>query len=594
VSDALGVPAIKRYYSPALISFPNRQIALDAFLAGNDLLNLSRFALDDSWSQQIANIEDTILFFQQRYDAEEAFRAQVDQAVRRILRLKRRICPEFALQDCIGRPEDLREVGGARSVVSALARKAVTLLYPGASEATLRLPRPPRSEEDILVFSDVRTSQACEVCEPFDALPVGAVQQTILDLYGPGATEQISPARIASYSFDQLHEYLQTGSPALDPVLQGAEWIVFAMLDYQPSSRPSSTALKQFLRERADGLGAKNLIVMAYEEPYFLDTTEISKLTAYFGIYDHTPPFLEASVRALFLEYSPEGQPPVTVDGIGYDLTRQLSPDPEQVISVLPGDQVAADSGAPAPVRLVVGDPLQVRTSVIVDRNGHSVPDGTPVLFQYEYVEQGLGRQVESTTIDGVAKAVITLEYAGTLAIRATSSPASDPQRNSSPLEVRLSGEVTLFLTPTPLPTPTPTFTPLPSSTPSPTPTETPTPTPTPTPIPPPAPPPPTPRLQWVDLFWGLTGALTAGALLLRAGRTANLNRTSPDRPIQLALWGLACGLFGYLWYGMGFLGRSFLVGAPAGLRGLLVAFLSGLLPTAVLIWFSRHENGRK
>jgi beta-N-acetylhexosaminidase len=46
ISDALGVPALRRYYDPALLKFPHRQVAQDAFLAGNDMLYLSRFAHD--------------------------------------------------------------------------------------------------------------------------------------------------------------------------------------------------------------------------------------------------------------------------------------------------------------------------------------------------------------------------------------------------------------------------------------------------------------------------------------------------------------------------------------------------------------------
>ena len=38
ISDALGVPAVRRYYDPQLQNFPHRQVAQDAFLAGNDLL----------------------------------------------------------------------------------------------------------------------------------------------------------------------------------------------------------------------------------------------------------------------------------------------------------------------------------------------------------------------------------------------------------------------------------------------------------------------------------------------------------------------------------------------------------------------------
>ena len=47
---------------------------------------------------------------------------------------------------------------------------------------------------------------------------------------------------------------------------------------------------------------------MAFDAPYYLDTTEISKLTAYFGVYSTTAPFLETAVRALFREFSPVGR----------------------------------------------------------------------------------------------------------------------------------------------------------------------------------------------------------------------------------------------------------------------------------------------
>jgi beta-N-acetylhexosaminidase len=62
ISDALGVPALRRYYDPALQKFPHRQVAQDAFLAGNDLLYLSRFALTDDWPQQFQAMKETILF----------------------------------------------------------------------------------------------------------------------------------------------------------------------------------------------------------------------------------------------------------------------------------------------------------------------------------------------------------------------------------------------------------------------------------------------------------------------------------------------------------------------------------------------------
>src|SRR5690606_38258125 len=139
------------------------------------------------------------------------------------------------------------------------------------------------------------------------------------------------------------------------------------------------------------------------------------------------------------------------VEGVGYDLTRQLSPDPDQVISVLWADQPAPVEGTPPPVELDVGDALRVRTGIIVDHNGNPVPDGTPVLFNYVYLDVGLGGQVEATTVDGVAATTMTLEHAGVLEIRA----ASDLAQNSLPLQVVKLGETTTIMTPTPPATPT-------------------------------------------------------------------------------------------------------------------------------------------
>ena len=87
VSDALGVRAVERFYGQDQ-GFPHRVVAKDAFLAGNDLLYLADFALGDApYEAQLANIIDTILWFQERYNTDVAFKQQVDTAVLRILQL---------------------------------------------------------------------------------------------------------------------------------------------------------------------------------------------------------------------------------------------------------------------------------------------------------------------------------------------------------------------------------------------------------------------------------------------------------------------------------------------------------------------------
>jgi beta-N-acetylhexosaminidase len=587
VSDSLGVPAVRRHYSPDLESFPHRQIALDAFLAGNDLLTLSRFALNDSWEDHIRNVTDTILFFQSRYEEDDTFRARVDQSVRRILTLKHRICPEFSLESCTSNTESLSMVGKASGPVAQIAQSAVTLLYPAADELVVRLPRPPRQDEHILIFTDSREARECDRCLPFYLLKPQALEETILRLYGPQATGQVDPERIRSYTFAELHAFLQYGSPDLAATIAEADWIVFAMLDYAPDAYPSSTALKEFLREWTIGQATQNIIVMAHEAPYYLDTTEVSKLTAYYGLYGKEQPFVDASARVLFQEYAPAGESPVTVDGVGYDLGRQLLPDPDQVISVLWVDLPPEVEGTPEPVKLEVGDPLRIRTSLIRDHNGNPVPDGTPVTFHYVYVDEGLGGQVEAVAINGIAESALTLEHAGILEIRAT----SDPAQNSLPLQVVNQGETTEILTPTPTPTPTftPTATSTPTSTPTPTPTMTPTATPSPTiePVVEP-PPPPAPRVKWSDLIWALVGTVAAGGVVVVVGRGAHVTARVVTPLSRAVLLSGACALAGYIYYGLGLPGSLFIDGITPGLRGLFVAFACGLVPLLIVFLVGR------
>ncbi len=63
------------------------------------------------------------------------------------------------------------------------------------------------------------------------------------------------------------------------------------------------------------------MIVFAFNAPYFLDLTDISEITAYYCLYSKSPPFVEVAARLLFRELTPAGILPVSVQGIGYDLS---------------------------------------------------------------------------------------------------------------------------------------------------------------------------------------------------------------------------------------------------------------------------------
>jgi len=131
VSDSLGVPAVRKYFDPTLTTFPHRRIAKEAFLAGNDLLLLSQFDLNNIWSDQLSNIRDTVAYFRSEYRANPAFAARVDDAVSRILRLKLELYPAFVQETVRVTGATAAEVcGQGEAVTRRIANQAITLLYP--------------------------------------------------------------------------------------------------------------------------------------------------------------------------------------------------------------------------------------------------------------------------------------------------------------------------------------------------------------------------------------------------------------------------------------------------------------------------------
>ena len=143
VSDALGVRALKRYYQAYEPDrFPSRRVAQEAFLAGNDILYLSEFDKDGIWSQQLANIEDVIDFFQQKYAENPAFHARVNESARRILKLKLTLYAQLGWSETQRPADDLSSVlNQGNDVVTRSRVLRAPLIYPGATELADRLPK---------------------------------------------------------------------------------------------------------------------------------------------------------------------------------------------------------------------------------------------------------------------------------------------------------------------------------------------------------------------------------------------------------------------------------------------------------------------
>jgi len=483
ISDNLGSRAVRRFYDPSGETFNGPLVARDAFLAGNDLLYLNNFQSSTDPDVYTTYVR-TLSFFAQKYREDPAFAQRVDQSVLRILKLKYKIYGNsFLVTATLPNPDILDTLGISSRVTFSVAQQAATLISPSPDELNNAIPQPPGRNERIAFISDTRVFQQCTTCRQQHTLDVDAMKNAVIRLYS--GSGQVIPGNLSSYTFQDLLDMLNSGTGELqiENDLKSAEWIVFAM-DTVISDVPASLALRQFLNLRPDLIQGKHIIVFALSEPYALDATDISKLSAYYALYSKSSSFIEIAARILFHEIQLTGHLPVSVPGIGYQILEITSPDPGQVIHLYQDVQgTAPEIGTQTPFPSAtpphIGNPISLVTGVIVDHNGNKVPDGTVVRFSLYHNGENVPAQiVESQTTQGIARASLMIDAAGEINIRAESRPAI------------VSDVVTLEIPPeaTTVTPPSPTKTVTPSLTPTYTPTETPTLTPQATaiPIPPP------------------------------------------------------------------------------------------------------------
>jgi beta-N-acetylhexosaminidase len=513
MTNNLGLPAIRSYYEATVGEFSYKRVALDAFVAGHDLLYLAHQGTNNSWHTEKAYLKEVLQFFRDRYEGDPEFRAQVDQAVQRILRLKLGLYqPPMAQQSgeaialpalppqmlappaqVLRRASDLalfaegsKHRTAAADIISQVTRAAVTLLYPDVENLSEVIANPPQAKDQLLIFSDSRLFSECEGCLVETALGPEELKAIITRLYGsePGATGQIDAERIYGRSFVELATLLDATDTAnlttaaitttatvttvqgiaapvndaladdgaaapedtlspnerLQRLINDSKWIIFAMLDVDPENQSGSDVVKRFLRQQSEQLGDKQVIVLALNAPYFLDATEISKLTAYFGVYSKTQPFLESAIRALFRSATPPGAPPVSVPGTRFDnLAARLQADPQRLptLTLAVGENatplpVMADGADPV---IGVGDTLRLAVSNILDYNGHLVPDGLPVEFELVDEARNITIPIEPTTTrNGNANQEVIITTPGRLLISVSVGAA----KTTPPLVVRI------------------------------------------------------------------------------------------------------------------------------------------------------------
>jgi hypothetical protein len=222
--------------------------------------------------------------------------------------------------------------------------------------------------------------------------------------------------------------------------------------------------VKTFLSKQASLLDA-HIVVFSFGPPYELDSTEISKLDLYYALYAPGPAFVDVAVRVLFRDALAPGASPATMPALNYLISLQTMPDPEQVISLNIVDSTGQELTPDDRANIRKNDVVNFRTGIIVDQNGHPIPDGTPVQFILSYPQEGIERTVVAEAYGGVGATSVTLDRVGQLDITVQSEPALSSVR----LQLTIRENEVIFVTiEPPAPTPTPTPTPMPEQTPTP------------------------------------------------------------------------------------------------------------------------------
>ena len=584
ISDSLGSEAIRRFKDPTEQTFDAHLVARDAFLAGNDLLLLSDFRDDDD-PDEYTTIVSTLTFFENKYEEDELFAQLVDDAVLKILNLKLRLYGgSFYYPDVVNHQNVFEGTSTDMGVVNNVAQTAATLLSPALEEIEDRVGGAPGFGERIVFFSDMRLSTPCSTCEDVAAIPVYALEESVIQLYGPGAAGQVGSWNLRSYSMADLSNYLGepptevpivplVSSDEIDEAIRLSDWLIFNVLDNRPTEY-GSNALKLLLDRRPDLAQSKKLIVFAYDTPDILDATEISKIDVYYALYDDASPFIDVAAKLLFLELSAPGSSPIDVTGIGYDLVEVTAPNPDQII------QLVLDSGSEEGTQepstgYSVGDVLAIDTGVIVDNNGNHVPDNTIVDFIVTQQSEGVSAfTINAYTQGGIGRAEVALEHTGLLSITAQSGRAQVSEILQFNVDVDIPAQATLIS-----PTLSPTLTAEPSS-------DSQEPSPSPEPIEggtgaaqPGA------NIGVIGLIFGALGLAVVGGL---GYASVSRQRIADDYRIRFVLLPIIGGLMGYNYLALDLPGAEKILDLVGPFAGFIVATIAGGLVLMLLIAWNR------
>ncbi len=572
VSDALGSAAVRDFYSQGNQEFSPRVAARDAFLAGNDLLYLGNIRAADTESDTYSATVDILSYFAQEYRNDPVFAQRVDLAVLRILAQKLRVYGTFNFNVVQNSQFDAASVGVSQQVMFDVARSAVTLVSPDPQELSTLLPSPPGRADRIVFLTDTSTYQQCSTCPVEDALAVDALQKDVVRLYGQTGSAQIVANRLSSYSFTDLESMLNGESQLpIEDELARATWVVISLADVDGGQL---TTLRRFFDERSNLIRNKNVVLFSFTAPYYLDATDISKLSAYYALYSKQPVFVDVAARLLFQQVPLQGSSPISIPAVGYDLIQVTSPDPAQVIP-LELDQIStvsssAEPATPEPTAIPsyrIGDTIAVRAGPILDKNQHVVPDGTVARFTMSTRDEtsGILRVVDATTVDGIARTNFVIDKPGNVEISVTSEPALI----SNVLQFTASNEGVVVTVIAPQTTPTQTEI-----------------VPTPTVV--------VTESPWFNAEgyprlggWFLTLLALFGTVGLAFWAASRLD--SPRWALRLALCMLIGGLAGYNYLALGLPAAAQWIAADVGASGVLLLTFTGEIVGGIGWWIWRR-----
>ncbi|MEK6221977.1 MAG: hypothetical protein N2D54_06980, partial [Chloroflexota bacterium] len=207
ISDELGTRAIRRFFDPTEGVFNASLVALNAFLSGNDLLQLGDIIADTD-PDSITTVQNTLEFFARKYREDLIFAERVDAAVLRILTLKFSLYTNFTIENILSNQFELEDIGNSDDMTFRIASEAVTLLSPSRENLNVVLPAPLRPHENLVIFVDSFDTTQCDACSPQSILEKTGLEDALIRLYGPDATGQIFRRNLFSFTYDELDNSL--------------------------------------------------------------------------------------------------------------------------------------------------------------------------------------------------------------------------------------------------------------------------------------------------------------------------------------------------------------------------------------------------